>query len=189
MKKFIAIIALAFASFTLHAETPAAPATPPGQPAASAPTPAVPAPAAPAAQTPAAPVQRREEEEGQQAPGIAARVKAFLNRDGSASLIAQINQLTTERDTMKQQLATVSAELAKYKSDFAEIEQALSEQRNVVKATATTIAQTIGIPLESLPAPRTQDQTENTITRADFEKLSHAERNAFFQKGGTFRAA
>lgn len=185
MKQLIAIIALAFASFTLHAETPTTPTSPPGQTSVTAPAAPV-APVAPAATAPLV-VQRREEEDGKP-PGLAARVKAFMNRDGGATMQAQLQQLIEEKATLQQQLTAARDELARHATERAEIEQALTEQRNVVKATATTIAATMGVPLESLPAPRSAEQAQNKITRAEFDQMNHAQKNEFFQKGGTFRA-
>lgn len=177
----LSIIALFCATDYARANT-APPAAPPAAEVVTAPAQAPAAPVAPAATAPLV-VQRREEEDGKP-PGLAARVKAFLNRDGGATMQAQIQQLIEEKATLQQQLTAAREELARHATERAEIEQALTAQRNVVKATATTIAATMGVPLESLPAPRAEEQTIKTKTRAEFEQLSHPDRNAFMSTGG-----
>lgn len=146
----LCIIALFCATDYARANN-APPAAPPSGEVVTAPAQAPAAPGAPAATAPLV-VQRREEEDGK-APGLAARVKAFLNRDGSATMQAQLQQIIEEKATLQEQLTAARDELARHAAERAEIEQALTEQRNLVKATATTIAATMGVPLESLPVP------------------------------------
>jgi hypothetical protein len=154
----IAIVAAFAFAQAASAETPSAPAAPPAPPAAAA-TPAAPAAPAPVAPAPAAvqPVApaRREETEGNERPGIAARVKAFMtNNTGTAQLIAQVGTLTRERDDARTQLATLTRERDEARRELADVELALTGQQNIVKATATEIASTVGIPLANLPAPQ-----------------------------------
>ncbi len=147
----IAIVAAFAFAQAASAETPSTPAPPaPAAVATPAPTPPV-APVAPAAVQPAAPVQRREEAER---PSIADRVKGFMTANaGTAQLAAQIATLTRERDEARQQLGTITAERDDFRRQLTDVEAALSGQQAIVKATATEIASTVGIPLASLPAP------------------------------------
>lgn len=168
----IAIVAAFAFVQAASAETPTAPAAPP---AATVPTPApappvAPAPAAPAAvQAPVA--QRREEVER---PSLADRVKGFMTANaGTHALTAQISTLTGERDTARTQLAALTLERDNLRRELSDVEAALTGQQNLVRATATEIAQTVGMPLERLPAPQ---QTGSALE--DLQDKLKGEQNA-----------
>ena len=187
----LAALTLTFAACLLgsaaHAQTPAAPpaVVPVVAPAAvvappAAVGPAAPAPALPAAPAPApgavvvAPPARRPEDEPGATPGavvqpgtqrtpLGARIAALFTGAGPAQLHAQIMTLTTERDTLRQQLTAITAERDTLRNELNGVEQALNAQQNVVRATATEIATTVGIPQSVLPAPVPQEAAKGSI--------------------------
>ena len=182
MKKLFVLAALLFATQSIHA-TEAPPAAPIVAPAAPA-EPSAPAPAAPADavvpkkedEIPAEPVANAT---APRHPSLADRVKAFMGNSDAPALHAKISALTLERATAQTQHATLTAQLATLtrerddaRAELATVEAALEGKASLVKATAAEIAQTVGMPMASLPAPLSEQQT------ATVAELAHAVRTA-----------
>lgn len=139
-----------------------------------------PAPA-PAATAPAAPKT-----------SLVDRVKALLNGTSNADLHAQLRTITGERDTERNRAADLEAKLtaernkvAGLEQQLADIESALNAQKQVVKATATEIAGSLGVSMEQLPAPRGEEATSKTKTFAQWRAMSPYEQLQFSKAGGT----
>jgi len=89
-------------------------------------------------------------------------------------LTASVGELTAAVATLTGERDASQTELLDAKLDLDRISQ---------------LAQVKGITLtEALPAAKPSTQDSKTLTRAEFDKLAHAERNEFFRTGGKIEA-
>jgi hypothetical protein len=145
--------------------------------------PADPAEAAPAA--PAAPAE---------ATVTPQRLTAFdrgaLRLLGKGDLIARLERAELESATLRGSNAKLESELSALKEATPKkIEAAAAgRQDEVAKGVAAELT-ALGITAEAAPGVISAASEKPSLSREEFEKLDHADRNAFFRNGGTVVAA
>ena len=118
-----------------------------------------------------------------------------MNSNGSASVQAElveararVAQADARADAAVKEAKALLTERDALKAELAEIATALEARANIVQATAMEIANTVGQPLEALPAPSASDTAANTLTRAEFDAMNFPQRNEFIRAGGKIAA-
>ena len=111
----------------------------------------------------------------------------------SVSLKAKLAALEADNENLKGLVSASSQYVATHTSILAaslgitgdvtadNLKEAIDKK---ISAGVITDAAQMGIPAAALPAASSEDPRENEITQAEFEKLTHPQRNAFFRNGG-----
>jgi len=107
----------------------------------------------------------------------------------NADLTAKLATATNTAATYDATLADLTAKLTKAEADLtASVSKitALEADKKTVGAEAAAVVAALGVDTTTIPAA-SAEQEKRTITKAQFEAMSHPERNEFFRAGGKLK--
>ncbi len=100
------------------------------------------------------------------------------------SVQAEVKKLTDEKAKVEGELATAKADLATSKSKVTELEAKDHDFEKKVQTELARLAAATGTTTPAAVTGTKSGDEQNTKTRAEFDKLDHESRNAFFRNGG-----
>jgi len=104
---------------------------------------------------------------------------------GKGDLIARVERAEGEAAQLRATNAKLATEIASLKAETPKHIAAAAQGRanEVAKGVAAEL-QGLGLTPEAAPGLISAETAENTLTRAEFDKLDHTARNNFFRTGG-----
>lgn len=117
-----------------------------------------------------------------------ARITDLEARNPAADFEAAITEANKLNETLTAAINKASSELTAANNRVAELEASAAKTDEKVEARASILAQqqlaSVGVPpVAVVPSESAQGKTI-TMSRSDWENLSHSARNDFFRKGG-----
>lgn len=107
------------------------------------------------------------------------------SESGRLSAEAEVTKLQGQVAKLTAENTRLTAENAKLPEQIAAAEK--SAETKLAKGVGAELTK-LGVEQEQAPSQLTAEQSEKTMTRADFEKLDHTARNQFMREGGKLTA-